>query len=56
MLQANLEEAWLGGGQFLRAATWLKIVYRHYDKSLTPLEVVLKAYDNMPNVPRPDFV
>jgi hypothetical protein len=25
MLQANLQENWLGGGQFIRAATWLKI-------------------------------
>ncbi|MBY5458415.1 hypothetical protein HFO89_18915 [Rhizobium leguminosarum] len=56
MLQANLEEVWLGGGQFLRAATWLKIVYWHHDEGLTPLEVILKAYDNMPSVPRPDFV
>ncbi|MBB3919729.1 hypothetical protein [Rhizobium fabae] len=56
MLQANLEEIWLGGGQFLRAATWLKIVYWDGDQTLTPLETILKAYDNMPNVPRPDFV
>ncbi|WP_211472759.1 hypothetical protein [Collimonas humicola] len=56
MLQANLQNTWLGGGQYVRAATWLKIVYWHYDETLTPLQVILKAYDNMPNVPRPDFV
>jgi len=56
MLQANLQEAWLGGGQFIRAATWLKIVYWHNDETLTPLQTILKAYDNMPKVPRPDFV
>jgi hypothetical protein len=56
MLRANLEETWLGGGQNLRAATWLKIVYWHHDQTLTPLQVILKAYDNMPNVSRPDFV
>ncbi|NEJ03337.1 hypothetical protein GR216_36050 [Rhizobium leguminosarum] len=56
MLQANLEQTWLGGGQYLRAATWLKIVYWDRDQALTPLETILKAYDNMPNVPRPDFV
>ncbi|WP_202034168.1 hypothetical protein [Rhizobium rhizogenes] len=56
MLQANLEQNWLGGGQFLRATTWLKIVYWDRDQALTPLETVLKAYDNMPNIPRPDFL
>lgn len=56
MLQANLEKTWLEGGQSIRAATWLKIVYWHNDRSLTPLETILKAYDNMPHVSRPDFV
>ena len=56
MLQANLQETWLGGGQMIRAATWLKIVYWHYDEPLTPLQTILMAYDNMPKVPRPDFV
>ncbi|KFX77700.1 hypothetical protein KR98_17740 [Ralstonia solanacearum] len=56
MLQAHLQETWLGHGQYLRAATWLKIVYWRHDPSLTPLQTVLKAYDDMPKVPRPDFV
>ncbi|MDC6176417.1 hypothetical protein [Ralstonia solanacearum] len=56
MLQAHLQETWLGRGQFLRAATWLKIVYWRHDPSLTPLQTVLKAYEDMPKVPRPDFV
>lgn len=56
MLQANLEKTWLEGGQSIRAATWLKIVYWHNDQSLTPLETILKAYDNMPHILRPDFV
>jgi hypothetical protein len=56
MLQANLQETWLGGGQCIRAATWLMIVYWHRDRTLTPLQCVLKAYDNMPDVPKPDFV
>ena len=56
MLQANLEEEWLGQGQDTRAATWLKIVYSHHDQTLTPLETILKAYDDMPNVPLPDFM
>ncbi|MBB3610877.1 hypothetical protein [Rhizobium sp. BK602] len=56
MLQANLEGTWLGSGQYMRAATWLKIVYWDRNQTLTPLETILKAYDNMPNVPRPNFI
>jgi hypothetical protein len=43
-------------GQRQQAATWLKIVYWHRDESLTPLQTVLRAYENMPKMPRPDFV
>jgi hypothetical protein len=56
MLRANLRENWLGGGQFIRAATWLKIVYWHPGETVTPLQTILKAYENMPKVPRPDFL
>ncbi|QVN13675.1 hypothetical protein JYG37_19890 [Burkholderia sp. LAS2] len=56
MLKANLESQWFGAGQFIRGATWLKIVYGNRDPSLTPLQTVLKAYDDMPNVKRPNFV
>ena len=56
MLRANLVETWLGAGQYIRAATWLKIVYWHRDPSLTPVKTVLKAYDEMPNVSKPAFV
>ncbi|WGS45462.1 hypothetical protein LFL97_22265 [Burkholderia sp. JSH-S8] len=56
MLKANLESKWFGAGQFIRGATWLKIVYWKGDGSLTPLQTILKAYDDMPNVKRPDFV
>lgn len=55
MLQAYLQGSWLKG-QFDYAAMWLKIVYWHHDPSLTPLQTLLKAYENMPDVPRPDFV
>lgn len=62
MLQCNLENSWLGYGQSLRAATWLKIVY--WDKEwragrtpkISPLQTVLNAYENMPNVVSPDFI
>jgi hypothetical protein len=56
MLQAHLEEGWLGSGQAIEAATWLKIVYWHHDPSLSPLQTILKAYDDMPKVQRPQFV
>lgn len=56
MLQANLEDhPWLGYGQYSRATQWLKIVYWNNNRTLTPLETILKAYDNMPNVARPSF-
>jgi hypothetical protein len=57
MLQANLEDhPWLGYGDYNRAAMWLKNVYWHHNRTLTPLETILKAYENMPGVPRPSFV
>jgi hypothetical protein len=56
MLRANLEETWVGSGQYIRAATWLKIVHWHRNPSLTPLQTILLAYEDMPHVPRPDFV
>lgn len=56
MLNSNLQGNWLSGGQFIRAATWLKVVYWHFDETLTPRQVILKAYEHMPNVERPIFV
>ncbi len=62
MLQASMEDPWLARGQSLRGAMWLKIVYWDKDvmagrePSLTPLQTVLKAYENMPDVEVPDFV
>ncbi len=54
MLRARLEERWLGAGQDKRAAIWLAAVYRFQGPTLTPYETVLRAYDDMPNVTRPD--
>lgn len=56
MLRANLQETWLGAGQSIRAATWLKIVYSLTESKKTPKEILLAAYDDMPDVKRPDFV
>ena len=55
MLQTYLQSSWLTG-LFTYAAMWLKIVYWPHDPSLTPPETILKAYENMPDVPRPEFV
>jgi hypothetical protein len=56
MLQANLEEKWLGSGQYRRAATWLKVVHGHCGEVASPLQTIIKAYDDMPNVVRPEFL
>jgi hypothetical protein len=56
VLQKNLAEVWLHNGQYLHAATWLKIVYWHADPKLGPERTMLKAYDDMPTVPRPSFL
>jgi len=52
----SFDEDWLGRGGAWRAAMWLKIVYWHHDRTLTPLQTILNAYENMPDVVRPDFV
>lgn len=45
VLRAHLDSAWLSKGQFIRAATWLKIVYSIRDEKLTALEMLQKAHD-----------
>ena len=59
MLRAHLNKEWLGMGQSIRAVTWLKTVHwdcKRRDPRLTPLRTVLKAYEDMPDVPVPSFV
>ena len=56
VLAAHLQEDWLGDGQVIRGATWLKLVYALHEPALSPLQTILKAYDNMPDVKRPDFL
>jgi hypothetical protein len=64
MLAANLSQpqpycdGWLENGQSLRAAMWLMLVYWypafHNGEELpSPVDVLLKAYDDMPDVTRP---
>jgi hypothetical protein len=56
MLSENMEGKWLGSTGGLTAIMWLKIVYSFSDKNLTPLEVLWKAYEHMPNVEKPLFM
>lgn len=56
LLQLHLAERWLHLGNYQCAAMWLKIVYELAEPSLTPAQVMLKAYDDMPTIPRPGFV
>lgn len=45
VLRAHLDSDWLSKGQFIRAATWLKVVYSSSGEQLTPLQTLLKAHD-----------
>lgn len=56
MISARLAEDWFGNGQYIRGATWLKMVYHLHDPALSPLEIILQAYANMPGMPRPEFL
>lgn len=56
LLKANLEEDWIGAGQYRRAATWLLIVHLEDCNNCSPRELICKAYEDMPNVVRPVFV
>ena len=56
VLKSNLQSNWLGMGQATRSAMWLKIVYSDLLKIEDPLTVIMKAYDNMPKVAKPDWV
>ena len=53
LLDMRMNE-WLTTGNALRAARWLKFYYhRHEASKLTPREVILKAYDHLPNESKP---
>ncbi len=63
VLAMHLQSDWLGHGQWLNAALWLHAVYSHRSARATDSTVpsdargiILRAYDNMPQVTRPDFV
>jgi hypothetical protein len=49
----GLMAQWFGRGHLLTAAAWLKTIYWESGKLRTPEETLLKAYDLMPGVTRP---
>lgn len=55
-LNSNMSRNWLAHGQFLRAASWLKVVYWDTGLVTDPHKVILKAYEHMPSVTKPPFV
>ena len=56
VLRSHLEADWIGSGQMLQAATWLRIVHGLTEPTLTPLATLLLAYDDMPKVAAPDLL
>lgn len=55
VLKKNLQSNWMGSGQLGYGAMWLNLLYGTFQPELTPREIVLKAYDNIPKVERPSF-
>lgn len=55
VLRGHLEADWIGSGQMLQAASWLRIVHSLTEPTLTPLATLLLAYDDMPKVAAPDL-
>jgi hypothetical protein len=52
-LDKHMATTWLGHGQYLRAACWLKIVYWHTGLTTDAASTIAKAYEHMPGVQRP---
>ncbi|MBL8389353.1 MAG: hypothetical protein JNK17_14160 [Hydrogenophaga sp.] len=56
VLDVNLQSQWLGSGLYHYALHWLMIAYAEDNPQADPKTVVLKAYDHMPKVQRPEWV
>lgn len=54
VLDVHLQSLWLGSGLYHKALHWLMIAYAEDNPHTDPRSVVLKAYDHMPKVQRPD--
>ncbi|WP_346832065.1 hypothetical protein ABDX87_06110 [Pseudomonas abietaniphila] len=55
VLKSHLDREWLSKGQYIRAMTWLKIVYWNLGAVSSPFQCVVNGYDDMPDVVRPEF-
>ncbi len=55
MLRGHVDDPWLGRGQAARGAMWLRAVYSVVDPLAKPLDVLLRAYDDLPGVERANF-
>ena len=56
MLRAHLDAYWLGRGQYTRGAMWLLAVHGLKEPSLTPLQIILLAYEDLPDAEVPEGV
>ncbi|WP_422013660.1 hypothetical protein [Reyranella sp.] len=50
MLRKAITERFIGGGDYIRMAMWLKAIYHDSGVTPTPEETILKAYDTMTGV------
>ena len=55
MLRKTITERFIGGGDYIRMALWLKAIYHDSGVTRTPEETILKAYDTMTGVEKPAF-
>ena len=56
MLRASLLDFYFPQARWLEPALWLKAIYFDSGVTRTAEETILRAYDCMPGVPRPDFL
>jgi hypothetical protein len=56
MLTANLLPTFYSAGHVIEIALWLKAIYFDSGGVQTPEQAIVKAYDSMPGIPRPDFI
>jgi hypothetical protein len=56
MLRASLLPNFFWGGNRTEPAIWLKAIYWDSGVAKTPEQAIVRAYDSMPGVERPNFV
>jgi hypothetical protein len=56
MLKATLLPYFFWGANRVEPALWLKAIYWDSGVARTPEQAIVRAYDSMPGVERPDFV